>query len=99
VVGRLVVFTFLAALAVFCVVQDRVTAAGATEYGERALAAIARHEPVTPVDTIMGPAIQRSVRVGLASAGAVLIVGLLVAAGRRAASAGHAREAKQDGRE
>ena len=76
VVRRLVVFTFVAAFAVFCVVQDRVTAAGATLYGEQALAAIARHEPVTPVDAVMRPAIQRSVRLGLASAGAVLMVGL-----------------------
>jgi len=80
VVRRVVVFTFVAAFAVFCVVQDRVTAAGATQYGEQALAAIARHEPVTPVDAVMRPAIQRSVRLGLAAAGAVLMVGLGAAA-------------------
>jgi hypothetical protein len=77
---RLVVLTFVAAVAVFCVVQDRVTAAGATQYGEQALAAIARHEPVVSVDAVMRPAIQRSVRRGLASAGAVLMVGLAAAA-------------------
>jgi ABC-type uncharacterized transport system permease subunit len=80
VVRRLVVFTFVAALAVFCVVQDRVTAAGATQYGEQALAAIARHEAVVPVDAVMRPAIQRSVRLGLASAATVLLVGLGAAA-------------------
>ena len=72
----MVVFTFVAAFAVFCVVQDRVTAAGATRYGEQALAAITRNEPVTPVDAIMRPAIRRSVWLGLASAGVVLFVGL-----------------------
>jgi hypothetical protein len=80
VVRRVVVFTFVAAFAVFCIVQDRVTAAGATQYGEQALAAIARHQPVTPVDAVMRPAIQRSVRLGLASAGAVLLAGLGAAA-------------------
>ena len=88
VIRRVVVFTFIAAFAVFCVVQDRVTAAGATRYGEQALAAIARNEPVTPVDDIMRPAIRRSVRLGLTSAGAVLLVGLgaatVVARSRRA---------------
>ena len=80
VVRRLVVFTFVAAFAAFCVVQDRVTAAGATQYGEQALAAIARHEPVVAVDVVMRPAIERSVRLGLASAGAVLMVGFGAAA-------------------
>ena len=80
VVRRVVVFAFVAAFAVFCVVQDRVTAAGATQYGQQALAAIAHHEPVTPVDTVMRPAIRRSVRLGLASAGAVLMALLGAAA-------------------
>jgi len=80
VVRRLVVFTFVAALAVFCVVQDRVTAAGATRYGQEALTAIARHEPVTPVETVMRPAIRQSVRLGLESAGLVLVAGLGAAA-------------------
>ena len=72
---RVVVFTFVAAVAVFCVVQDRVTAAGATLYGEQSLAAIAMHQPVTPVDAVMRPAIRRSVWLGLASAGTVLLAG------------------------
>ena len=78
-VRHVVVFTFVAALVVFCVVQDRITAAGATQYGQQALAAIARQQPVTPVDAIMRPAIRQSVRLGLACAGAVLFVGLSVA--------------------
>ena len=77
---RVVVFTFLAALAVFCVVQDRVTAAGAQRYGAEAVAAVAAHRAVPPVDTVMGPAIRRSVRLGLAAAGGVLITGFVAAA-------------------
>jgi hypothetical protein len=76
VVRRLVGLTFLAALAVFCVVQDRVTAAGASRYAAAALAAIDRHEPVAPVDSVMRPAVRQSVISGLASAGLVLVAGL-----------------------
>lgn len=79
-VRRLVVFTFVAAVAAFCVVQDRVTAAGAQRYARDAMAAIARHERVTPVDVVMEPAIQRSVRLGLAAGGTVLAAGLGAAA-------------------
>lgn len=80
VVRRLVVFTFLAALAVFCIVQDRTTAAGARQYALRALAAIDRHEPVPPIDSVMRPAVRRSVRLGLLSANGVLITGMAAAA-------------------
>jgi ABC-type Fe3+ transport system permease subunit len=94
---HLVVFTFVAALAVFCVVQDRVTAAGATQYGEAALEAIARHEAVPRVDTVMRPAIRRSVWLGLASAGPVLAVGLgsaAVVSRRRARRRGDVRSVR-----
>jgi hypothetical protein len=76
VVRRLVGVTFIAALVVFCVVQDRVTAAGASRYARAALGAIDRHEPVAPIDSVMRPAVRQSVISGLASAGVVLIVGL-----------------------
>jgi hypothetical protein len=76
VVRHVVVFTFVAALAVFCVVQDRVTARGAHDYAEQARAAAARHERGLPVDTVMQPAIHRSVRLGLSWAGVVLVAGL-----------------------
>ena len=76
VVPRVVVFTFLAALAVFCVVQDRVTAHGAHAYAEQARAAYARHQRGVAVDAVMRPAIRRGVRLGLASAGAVVVAGL-----------------------
>jgi len=80
VVRRLVGLTFLAALAVFCVVQDRVTAAGASRYARAALAAIDRHEPVAPIDSVMRPAVRQSVISGLASASVVLAAGLGIAA-------------------
>jgi ABC-type Fe3+ transport system permease subunit len=76
---RLVVFTFVAAFAVFCVVQDRITAGGARRFGVEAMAAIARHDRIS-VDAVMRPAIRRSVRLGLAAAAAVLVVGLGAAA-------------------
>jgi hypothetical protein len=80
VVRRLVVLTFLAALVMFCIVQDRVTAAGASRYALQALAAIDQHQPVAPIDSVMRPAVRRSVALGLASAGAVLVAGLGTAA-------------------
>jgi hypothetical protein len=76
VIRRLIVLTFAAAFVVFCIVQDRVTAAGASRYAREALAALDRHEPVAPIDSVMGPAIRRSVGLGLASAGVVLAAGL-----------------------
>jgi hypothetical protein len=75
VVRRVVVFTFVAALAVFCVVQDRVTAAGAHAYAEQSRAASAHLARGLPVDMVMRPAIRRSVRLGLASAAAVFVAG------------------------
>ena len=78
-VRRVVVFTFLAAFAVFCVVQDRVTAAGAQQYALRALAAIDGHQPVPPIDAVMRPAVRRSVKLGFLSADAVLTVGIVTA--------------------
>lgn len=67
--------TAIAAIAVFAVVQDRVTADGARRYVSLQRAAIAgRGEPVT-VDAIMRPAIRRSVRQGLIWSGLVVVVG------------------------
>jgi hypothetical protein len=74
------VTTFAAAAVVFCVVQDRVTAAGARQY-------VTMHEAGRPVtlEGVVAPAVRRSVRVGLASGGGVLAVGagLAWAAGKR----------------
>ena len=74
------VLTVVAALVAFCIVQDRITAAGASRYALAALAAIDHHQPVAPIDSVMRPAIRRSVRLGLVAAGVVLASGLGTAA-------------------
>ncbi len=75
----ILVATALAALAVFAIVQDRVTAEGARRYVALQRNAIAgRGHPVT-VDEIMRPAIDRSVRQGLMWGGVVLVAGVSVA--------------------
>jgi hypothetical protein len=72
--------TLIVALAVFCGVQDRVTAAGARRY-------VALHRAGTPsaVDAVMRPAVRESVERGLTWAGIVAVAGLGAAAavGRR----------------
>jgi hypothetical protein len=71
--------TALAALVVFAVVQDRITADGARRYVAIQRDALAgRAQPVT-VDEIMRPAVQRSVQQGLTWSGLVLAGGLTVA--------------------
>jgi hypothetical protein len=71
--------TFAVALAVFGIVQDRVTAAGARRYVALQKDALAgRRTPVT-IDEVMQPAIARSVRLGLISSGAVVVTGVAVA--------------------
>lgn len=72
--------TVVAAFVVFCVVQDRVTAAGASRYALEALAAFDHHQPVAPIDSVMRPAVRRSVKLGLASASVVIAAGLGTAA-------------------
>ena len=75
----------IAGFATFCVVQDRVTAAGARRYVEMQRAAFAgAGRPVT-IDEIMGPALTQSVWRGVEWGGAVALVGLAVAGavGRR----------------
>jgi hypothetical protein len=65
-----------AAVVVFCIVQDRVTAAGARANVAHQRAALAgRAEPVT-IDEVMRPTVARSVRQGLLWGGVVLIAGL-----------------------
>ena len=73
---RGIVFTLIAALAVFCVVQDKVTAGGARRYVRIQREAMAAHgSPAVTVDEIMAPAIRAGVRDGLLSAGAVMGIG------------------------
>lgn len=72
-------FTVAVALAVFCVVQDRVTAAGARRYVALQRAALARGGPLVTIDAVMQPAIDESVRLGLIASGAVAAVGVAAA--------------------
>jgi hypothetical protein len=71
--------TFVAALAVFCVVQDRVTAAGARRYVALQKEALAGRGPRVTIDEIMQPAIDRSVRDGMLAASGVIVVGGVIA--------------------
>jgi hypothetical protein len=72
--------TALAAVVVFAVVQDRVTAAGARRYVALQRAALAGQGPAVTVDEIMRPAIAQSVREGLLWSGVVLVSGAGIAA-------------------
>jgi hypothetical protein len=71
--------TFVAASIVFCVVQDRVTAAGARRYVALQREALAGRGRAVTIDEVMQPAIDASVRYALLSAGAVMIAGWFAA--------------------
>jgi hypothetical protein len=73
----------LAALVVFCIVQDRITAGGARQYVALQREALAGRAPRVTIDEVMQPAIDRSVRQGLLAASAVMAFGGLVAWRRR----------------
>jgi hypothetical protein len=75
----ILVATAVLASATFCVVQDRVTAAGARRYVSLQRAALAGGGPLVTIDEVMRPAIDRSVRQGLAWAGLVAGVGVVAA--------------------
>jgi hypothetical protein len=66
----------LAAVMVFCAVQDRGTSAGVGRYIEAQRAALAGSGPRVSVDQIMRPAIRASVRDGLIWSGIVGVAGL-----------------------
>jgi hypothetical protein len=85
----IVLVSVVAALAVFLVVQDRVTAAGARRYVALQRSAIAGQTPRVTIDEVMRPAVDRSVRQGALWGGLVLLAGFAVAA---AASRGPRRE-------
>jgi hypothetical protein len=59
------VYAFVAATVVFCVVQDRVTAAGVRRYVALQRGAIAGRGPSVGLDDVMRPARRRSVQLGL----------------------------------
>ncbi len=67
--------TLAAALAVFCIVQDRVTAAGARRYVALQKEALAGRGRKVTIDEVMRPAVNRSVRLALLSSGAVAAAG------------------------
>lgn len=68
--------TVAASFAVFCVVQDRVTAAGARRYVALQRQALAGQGRAVTIDDVMRPAIDRSVRLALGAGGAVAALGL-----------------------
>jgi hypothetical protein len=75
-VRRTLLLSFAAAGVVFCVVQDRVTAAGARRYvAEQRRAVEAGHPPVA-VAEVMEPAIRRSVEQGAVWGVATFFAGL-----------------------
>ena len=76
----IVMLSIAAAIAVFLVVQDRATAAGAREYIERQRAAAAGRIPGPTIEEVMRPAVRLSVRLGLLAGGVVLMAGLGTAA-------------------
>lgn len=68
--------TIAAAVAVFLVVQDRVTASGARRYVALQRAADAGATATPTIDQVMSPVITRSVQQGLLWGGVVLAAGL-----------------------
>jgi hypothetical protein len=74
---------FIAAVVVFCVVQDRVTARGAQQYAEQQRRALSgRGTPVT-IDEVVAPAVRRSLQQGLLWGGLVMGAGIVIAMRRR----------------
>jgi hypothetical protein len=76
----IVLLSVIAALAVFLVVQDRVTAAGARRYVALQRSAIAGRTPRVTIDEVMRPAVERAVRQASLWGGLVLLAGLGTAA-------------------
>jgi hypothetical protein len=69
-------FTLAAAVIVFCIVQDRVTAEGARAYVALQKDALAGRGPAVTIDEVMQPAVTRSVRLAFLSGGAVAVAGV-----------------------
>jgi hypothetical protein len=78
-VRLIVIASVVAAIAVFLVAQDRLTAAGARDYVTRQRAAAAGQAAPVTIDEVVRPAVARSVRVGLFWGGVVLAAGLATA--------------------
>ncbi len=76
--SRVTVIAFVAAVVVFCVVQDRITAAAVGQYVALQRAAIAGTGPAVTIDEVMRPAIRRSVQQGAIWGAVTLAAGLIV---------------------
>lgn len=70
--------TFVAALVVFAVVQDRVTASGARQYVALQRSALAAGGAPITIEEVMAPAIRLSARQGLMWAAIVIAGGVAV---------------------
>ena len=82
--ARAVLLTaFVAAVVVFCVVQDRVTARGAQQYAQRQRLALAGDAIPVTIDEVMAPAVRRSVQQGLLWSAVVMAAGVVLAMRRR----------------
>jgi hypothetical protein len=88
--------TFAAALATFCIVQDRVTAEGARRYVALQEEALAGRGRLVTINEVMRPAVDRSVRLALLSSGAVAVIGVAAAFGGRALQAKRLRSRGPD---
>jgi hypothetical protein len=71
-------FTLAAAVVTFCIVQDRVTAAGARRYVTDQREALAGRSGLVTIDEVMRPAVAESIKQALISSGAVAALGLAV---------------------
>src|SRR5690242_9806918 len=71
--------TLVLAFVVFCVVQDRVTAAGARRYVAQQRQAMAGHGRAVTIEEVMTPAVRSSVRQALLWSGLVIVVGGVLA--------------------
>jgi hypothetical protein len=74
------ILALLAAIVVFCIVQDRITAAAVGQYVLLQQAASAGTGPSVTIDEVMRPAVRRSVRQGAAWGLTTLGVGIAGAA-------------------
>jgi len=76
----MVAFTFVAAVVVFAVVQDRLTASAARQYVLLQQAAASGAGPAVTIDEVMKPGVRHSVRIALLWSSAVMTTGLAAAA-------------------
>ena len=73
---RSIVLTCIAALAVFAVIQDRITGSGVGQYVAKYHEAVAAKRTPLTIDDVMRPAVAHGVRQGTLWSGATLIAGV-----------------------